>query len=663
MSMKLTNLKHKAVIISAGVATLFATSCKDFLEEDLYDANSTAGLERYEQFQSLTAPLYGGQLWSQYEEKFSWCVNEGLSGVLYNVYDQEGSLFKLSIGDDNAILKAGYTSLYSGIIATANQVISKINRTLDGTEKSEGFNVPDWQLEEVKGEAMLFRAFAHFLATEYFGEVPLVLDSETDIAQSVKLPKVTRATLYKAIEKDLLYAIDVLPDTPSDAKRASKNSARAVLAKLYLTMASCQKDLQVAPYREPDVAGKYQSVVDLCSEIIKVKSSLQPHSDMFTYNSMIGPSGETLFALYFVNGEFGEGSSYQAQMGKNTFWSPGSGWGEGKGISYNLYKSFANEDKRKRELCLYVDAEPYSIGDGGKTAVYGAAYDPISDPNQIEGLSGLQFLTKGAGGYVFNCIKKFVWGIDNRGYHREVGMSIQRRVDLIRLSDVYMMRAEALMAKENLDVCAASSAGLEDINKVLDAHGAPKLTDAIPFFEDLSTKRKKFESFTIKLDDSTTVPVDVPLTETMYHNVERYDFMQERRKEFAMEGQAWLDLKRLYYRDPIMAEKFLVQMDRGIQMTDIPGLKKFPETKHLLEVEDGYARKAVVNALNNLLATMYPEKWSADVNAKGEETILIDNFTTNNYWFLPIPVSAQSGLDGGAAKDFVNDVERGTYPY
>lgn len=658
MSMKLTNLKHKAVIITVGVATLFATSCKDFLEEDLYDANSTAGLERYEQFQSLTAPLYGGQLWSQYEEKFSWCVNEGLSGVLYNVYDQEGSLFKLSIGDDNAILKAGYTSLYSGVIATANQVISKITRTQDGTDpKSERFNVKDWQLEEVKGEAMLFRAFAHFLATEYFGEVPLVLDSETDIAQSVKLPKVTRATLYKAIEKDLLYAIDVLPDTPSDAKRASKNSARAVLAKLYLTMASCQKDLQVAPYREPDVAGKYQSVVDLCSEIIKGKYSLLPHSDMFTYNSMTGPSSETVFALYFVNGEFGEGSSYQAQMGRNIIWSPGSGWGEGKGISYNLYKSFAKEDKRKRELCLYVDAEPYSIGAGGETAVYGAAYDPKSDPNQIEGCSGSQFLTAGAGGYVFNCIKKFVWGIDNTGYHPKVGMSIQRRIDLIRLSDVYMMRAEAKMAQENLEVTAPTSSGIEDIKKVLEAHGAPVITEAIPFFEDLSTKRMKFESFTIKLDDSTTATVDVPLTETMYHNVARYDFMQERRKEFAMEGQAWLDLKRLYYRDPIMAEKFLVQMDRGIQMSAIPN------ASDLAEVEDGYARKAVVNALNNILATTYPEKWSADANAKAEETILIDNFITNNYWFLPIPVSAQSGLVGGAAKDFVNEVERGTYPY
>ena len=659
MSMKLINLKRKAVIITAGVATLFASSCKDFLEEDLYGANSTTGVVRYDQFQSLTSPLYGGQLWSQYEQKFSWCVNEGLSGVLYNVYDQEGALFKLSIGDDNSILKEGFTSLYSGVIATANQVIHKITRIQDGTDpKPEGFDVSDEQLAEVKGEAMLFRAFAHFLATEYFGEVPLVLDTETDIAQSVKLPKVTRATLYKAIEKDLLYAKDVLPDTPSNPKRASKNSAKAVLAKLYLTMASCQSDLAVARYKESDVAGKYQSVVDLCTEIIGGTNTLQSHKEMFTYDAMTSPSRETIFALYFVNGEYGEGSSYQAQMGRNTNWSPGSGWGGGKGISYNLYKSFSNDDERKRELCLYVGAEPYSIGAGGNTAVYGPDYDPKDDPNQIEGASGLNFLTDGAGGYVFNHVKKFVWGIDNRGFHAETGMSIQRRIDLVRLSDVLMMRAEAKMALENTDVCTPSSAGLEDINLVLKAHGAPQLTEAIPFFEDLSTKRENFESFSIKLDDSTTATVDVPLTETMYHNVERYDLMQERRKEFAMEGQAWLDLKRLYYRDPIMAHKFLVQMDRGVQMAGKP---KAPAKE--AETEAGYARKAVVNALNSILATMYPEKWEADANAKAEETILIDNFISNNYWFLPIPVSAQTGIDNGAAKDFVNDVDRGTYPY
>ncbi len=658
--MKLTKFKHKAVVITAGVATLFATSCKDFLEEDLRTEYSTNSLSKYEQFQSLTAPLYGGQLWSQYEQKFSWCVNEGLSGVLLNLYDQEGALFKLSIGDDNAILKEGYTSLYSGIIATANQVISKITRIQEGQDQlPEGSTVSLQQLDEVKGEAMLFRAFAHFLATEYFGEVPLVLDTEKDIALSVKLPKVTRATLYKAIEKDLLYAIDVLPDTPSDAKRASKMSARAVLAKLYLTMASCQSPLPQASYLESDVAGKYQSVVDLCTKIIdsdKYKNGLAEHGAMFTYAAADKPCSETVFAIYCINGEYGEGSSYQAQMGRNDIWSPGSGWGEGKGISYNLYKSFANDDKRKKELCLYVDAGPYYLecgpnenGDG--TAIYGADFHGKTS----DGSFGADFFGNGA--HVFNNIKKFVWGIDNRGFHSGTGMSIQRRIDFIRLSDVYMMRAEAKMALENTDVEAASSAGLADINEVLKVHGAPQLTEAIPFFENLESKRMVSEQFVIQLDDSTTATVDVPLTETMYHNVARYDFMQERRKEFAMEGQAWLDLKRLYYRNPAMAEKFLVQMDRGVQMSAIP------KADALVDVEAGYARKNVINALNNILATMYPEKWKADANAKSEEAILIDNFISNNYWFLPIPVSAQAGMDNGAAKDFVNDVERGSYPY
>lgn len=653
--MKLNNFKHKAVVLTAGVATLFATSCKDPIEEDIYDANSTNGLGKYEQFQSLTAPLYGGKLWAPYEQKFSWCVNEGLSGVLYNVYDQEGSLFKLSIGDDNAILKEGYIGLYSGVIATANQVINKITRILDGLDPlPEGSTVSTGQLEEVRGEALLFRAFAHFLATEYFGNVPLILDTQKDIAEVAKIPLATRATLYKSIEKDLLQAIETLPVTPTDSRRASKMSAKAVLAKLYLTMASCQSPVPGAPYLETDVAGKYQKVKDLCTEIIgSGKYSLAGHDVMFAYDGQTKPSSETVFAIYCVNGEYGEGSTYQSQMGRNEAWSPGSGWGEGKGISYNLYKSFDNSDPRKKELCIYVDAGPYECQSDPnyKIAIYGKDFHGKT----ADGCFGVDFFSSGA--MVFNNIKKFVWGVDNRGFHPGVGMSIQRRIDFIRLSDVYMMRAEALMAMENLDVCAPTSAGLTDINAVLKAHGVTtELTVAIPFIEDLSSKKLSVESFTIVLDDSTTANVDVPLTETMYHNVSRYDFMQERRKEFAIEGQAWLDLKRLYYRNPQMAEKFLVQMDRGVKMVAIP-----KASADLLEVEAGYARKDVINALNNTLAEMYPEKWEK-TDSPNEDPILLDNFMANNYWFLPIPASAKSGIIN-EVKDFVAEVERGTYPY
>ena len=653
--MKLNNFKHKAVVLTAGVATLFATSCKDFLEEELYAENSTSGLGKYEQFQSLTAPLYGGKLWAPYEQKFSWCVNEGLSGVLYNVYDQEGALFKLSIGDDNTILKEGYTGLYSGVIATANQIIDKVTRILDGLDPLPEVSTPisTEQLEEVRGEALLFRAFAHFLATEYFGNVPLILDTQKDIAEDAKIPLASRATLYKSIEKDLLQAIAALPDKPTDARRASKMSAKAVLAKLYLTMASCQSSVPGAPYLEADVAGKYQKVKELCTEIIgSGKYSLAGHDVMFAYDEQTKPSSETVFAIYCVNGEYGEGSSYQSQMGRNEAWSPGSGWGEGKGISYNLYKSFDNSDPRKKELCLYVDAGEYECRSDDKYPI--AIYGKDFHGKTADGCFGVDFFSSGA--MVFNNIKKFVWGVSNLDFHPGVGMSIQRRIDLIRLSDVYMMRAEAAMAMENLDVCAPTSAGLDDINAVLKAHGATELTAAIPFIEDLSSKKLSVESFTIVLDDSTTANVDVPLTETMYHNVSRYDFMQERRKEFAMEGQAWLDLKRLYYRNPLMAETFLVQMDRGVKMVAIP--KASPD---LLEVEAGYARKDVINALNNILADMYPEKWEK-TDSPNEDPILLDNFKANNYWFLPIPASAKSGIID-EVKDFVAEVERGTYPY
>lgn len=652
--MKFSNFKHKAIILTAGVATLFATSCKDFLEMDVYDQYSTEGIKTYQQFQTLSGALYGGYPWASYEGKFSWCVNEGIPGVLYNVYDKEGALFKLSIGDDNTILKEGYTSLYAGVIGTANQVIHKTQDLINSGDYPSGMSENEARI--INAEGRLFRAYAHFLATEYFGEVPLVWNTSKDIAESVTLPLATRATLYKAIEVDLLEAEKYLPnEDPTSTVRATKWAAKALLAKLYLTMASCQSDIVMGnqyPYKEQDVQGKYNEVVRLCTEILNVYgNNLDKHANIFSASSRQSPSKETLFALYFRGGEYGEGSAYQSQMGTGAIWSPGSGWGSGKGLTYTLYKSFDDTDERKKELCLFVgtsgEGNIYYTVDGTPVK-YGV---PGFDVKNDKGSKGKDFLSSGAG--VLNNIKKYVWGLNGTGFH-DVGMSIDRRVDVVRVSDVYFMRAEAKMALENRGVGIATSAGLEDINKVLEAHGAPKLTEAIPFCENIQAKRKTVETFTITVDGQTNT-YDITLGDSMYHSTTRLDLMQELRKEFAMEGHAWLDLKRLYYRDPVIAANFMIQMDRACQMAQSPAV-----SEEGWENESGYARKAVVNALNAKLAVDFPNAGYKVGNS--EEIINYGEFFGRNQWFLPIPASAKTTLNS-KVQDFVEQVEREQYPY
>lgn len=135
----------------------------------------------------------------------------------------------------------------------------------------------------------------------------------------------------------------------------------------------------------------------------------------------------------------------------------------------------------------------------------------------------------------------------------------------------------------------------------------------------------------------------------MYHNLIRTDFVQQRRKEFAMEGQAWLDLKRFFYRNPQMAEKFLYQMDRGIQFSQNPEI----ENKSLFETESGYSRRQLVFELNKQL--------SRDAG-EAEPTIFIQSFIEKKYWYLPIPSSAKAYLSSSVI-DAADQVLNQSYPY
>jgi len=664
--MNFSNLKYRSLLVGAGACMLLATSCKDFLDIDLYDQYSTTCLNSKAAYESLSAPLYGGYVWSQYEGKFAWCVNEGVAGVLFNVNDQEGALFKLSIGDDNTILKEGYTSLYSGVIATSNQVIKTVADSVSANAIPS--DMTKEELYAVMGEAYLFRAYAHFLATEYFGECPLVLNTAADIANDVTVPRVSRRTLYAQIEKDLKTAFACLPETrKADNWRATKYSAAALLGKLYLTMGSCRVATPglTYPYVCPAPAAMLDSAKVYLDYVVANKNfQLTTHADLFSAANRNNPSSETVFALYWKMGAYGEGSQYQSQMAPSGDWSKGSGWGSGKGLTYTLYNSFDEKDPRKKELCFYVgegEGNGYTTADG-RNAWYGSAYSAKKKNGEVQfGQDGKEFLSQGQ--HLLNNIKKYVWGVDGSAVHSS-GMSIDRRQDIIRLSDVYMMLAEVAYLQSGADLTTPVSDAnvLSYINQVLSAHGATQLS-SMAYFDDLGDKHKVGEKFdfNVTVDDGNgsgvQKTISVLTTTQMFHGEKRQDYMQQRRKEFAMEGQAWLDLKRLYYLNPELGNKFLIQMDRGCQFTNSP---EIPEGDGRFQQESGYARLALVNQCNATLKEQYPTG-NYTVGDK-EVEIFAEDFIAKNRWYLPIPSSARAFLQSGV-QDLYDQVMSNTYPY
>ena len=89
------------------------------------------------------------------------------------------------------------------------------------------------------GEVRALRAFYYFNLVRYYGDVPMVTDVLTDIANASR-PRASLKTIYdKVIVPDLEYAVNTstLADAQSTDGRITKYSARAILADVYLTMA------------------------------------------------------------------------------------------------------------------------------------------------------------------------------------------------------------------------------------------------------------------------------------------------------------------------------------------------------------------------------------------------------------------------------------------
>jgi hypothetical protein len=88
-------------------------------------------------------------------------------------------------------------------------------------------------------EAYFFRGFYYFQMIQTFGGVPLDLGSGELQYNTTPSRVSTRNTVpevyTRAIFKDLLYAIENLPETPRLTGTVTKNTARLILAKAYLT--------------------------------------------------------------------------------------------------------------------------------------------------------------------------------------------------------------------------------------------------------------------------------------------------------------------------------------------------------------------------------------------------------------------------------------------
>lgn len=492
-------MKKKFIYIVTCALLLSSTACKkDFLEILPVDQPTVDGYYNTEaEIRSVTASLYG-RPWFEYNDKFSWAAGDGMSGDLYNDYQHEGQLFFFSFSDNNNIISQGWRSLYN-IIAWSNSIINDMPRI--ASDKGISQEVINRGL----GEARFMRAYAYYLLTEYWEEVPIIENAATLIGSgNIQVPKHNAASLYRFIIRDLEFAAASLP--ASDAPgRVTQWSAKGVLAKVHLTRGQKMKNAEdfekAKSYAQDVIMNSGHSLMGNYADLFKIENN---------------NNNESLFALQWIAGAWGHGNSRQAVFARNSrITNNTEAWGGWKSATINFIENLQQNaegatDKRRPAIYMTLgDHYPEIRKDKG-----GYTYNFVTpDPDGGSNLENPNSL--------LNNIKKYVVGS-----REDVGVPVNNQgvplnQYMLRLADVYLIYAEAAVGTAS---STSDGTALEYYNTVRRRAGLEPRTGSLTFEQ----------------------------------------IFNERRVEFGMEGINWLDVKRYFYRNSDAALAYLNSQNRGL---------------------------------------------------------------------------------------------------
>jgi len=287
------------------------------------------------------------------------------------------------------------------LVTLANQVITFVP-DIDMLESQKSLFI---------SEAKFLRAFAYFDLVRIYGEVPIVTELPS-IDADLFVSRNPVDEVYEFIIEDLQAGIASLPDkrTGADLGRASADAAKALLAKVFLTIDRNDECMDLC--RELIASNRYKLMEDFADNWLK---------DVSDNNA------ESIFQLQYVGcGPAGTGNALQA------FFAP---WGQGItqnsdgwGSQIPSGPSTENPGTTVKDIFSADDLRKYhSIMSPGD-------YYPSINSE----LGGYTYPLVGASRSSIN-IKKYVIG----GGSDVCFMSTPQNFHIIRYADVLLMLAEA----------------------------------------------------------------------------------------------------------------------------------------------------------------------------------------------------------------------------
>ncbi len=506
--MKKITTKYKLLLGATLIAAMGLSSCEDFLDRP---DKTTYTLSEY--YQSDAECFQAANIlytipW--YDFFRGWIgVGDVQSG---NYYKGSDGFWKLTQKDGSVddILAAMSASLWA-VNARANTVVENINQYAGGSSTEAGRNA-------AKGEVLVWKGFSYFFMTRIFGAVPIV-HNNTELMNTGEYNQLYRAkteNVYDYIIMTLEQAAEWLPETPEKG-RLGKYSAYGLLAKVYLTKAGYGQS-GTRNQADLDQAKAYAKlVVDHYNYWLEPEyANLFRGSYNYTEESLISWRWVMAADSYWTCS-----NALQCDLGLKGF-DEFDAWGNWTGPSLDLQTAFGedatkltrnNFDKRRKAtMMMYGDVYENFWRDHPTKA--GAEGD-VTFPNGFDWTKYCRdVLSSFDSSTGANCVKHLVG--NNNDHIAEIGVSMGGMktglaTHLLRLADVYLIYAEAILGNSE---STSDAAALKAFNTVR-ARAIPNATEK--------------ESITFD------------------------DIWNERRLELALEGDFWYDFVRLSYYKPDVA--------------------------------------------------------------------------------------------------------------
>ena len=218
---------------------VITTSCSSFLEEE---PKTFLSPNVYFQSEEQVIAAVNG-LYTYLDDRFAGTIGPGTQTYLLLEYlpgygDKPASTGNIDLNQAITLGIAEDNLYIENIWETAYKAIENSNSIIEGMEKV----TPDIMSENLKnnllGEVYFMRAYHYFTLVRLFGDIPLKLSSTKDLSETA-IELSTVEEVYAQIEQDLLKAESLMANNSwsSVEGRVAKGAVKALLAKVYLTMA------------------------------------------------------------------------------------------------------------------------------------------------------------------------------------------------------------------------------------------------------------------------------------------------------------------------------------------------------------------------------------------------------------------------------------------